>query len=298
MSTQVSFLFLAALVALTFAVVWAVRQGSPRVDGRGSILGSLGLIFSKPAFLVPATMTATIVGIIVAATYIAGDNFWLRTDDGPTMATLLGISVVISAGIAGLIGLLEAHQAGKQPDSNAFLWGIGDHFFTIFLAKVLLAGWFAQFRFHPPMHWRPEAMIIMVPAIMLAPVIGTATRYPRRPFQAILASATTAIAHPIATLRVFAAHALLLVAAVEIFDSTHAAYHMWSNDQAYWLAIVHGSHLSFNLFPFLAAAATPETLLISVPLILLSTVCLTGYWTIANGTTRREPAVETITEAA
>lgn len=91
----------------------------------------------------------------------------------------------VAAALAGQIGLLEATAAGEAPSGRRMLLGVRDHFVTMFVARALLAMAVFVIGSRPGTAYDLLLPLMLVPGVVLAPVIGAASRSPGSPLSAL-----------------------------------------------------------------------------------------------------------------
>ena len=263
-----SIVFLQVGVAASLLLWFLTRMALPKA--------ALARVLRTPALLVPAAMVA--VGAAIAVACDVGVAFVelppLRfVDDLPLAgASLLGFSA-IAMGIAGQIGLLEALDEGRIVGSEAFLAGVRRHFATVVLAKAVAAvasqALYLSFGVVPP----PILVIWLIPMLFVAPIVGVATRHPKRPLRALVEGLRFASANIGRIGGPVLAHALFLlglgIARVE-FDGLALTPHE---------VALTASPVGYNLFPHvLVADSPPAAVLASLASAFASTVFLCAHW--------------------
>jgi hypothetical protein len=152
------------------------------------------------------------------------------------------VLLVVAAGLAGQIGLLEAHRAGQRPGSRRFMRGVADHTLTLGLGKIAIAAalsWIS--RLHPAgIGW----VLVLVPSVLLAPLLGTSARHPRDPARAFAACLSIAGKDLAAVGRIVTAQGLFVFGVFELYD---LLVHPWGLSPG--LLGFSSSALSYNHFP-------------------------------------------------
>jgi hypothetical protein len=236
---------------------------------------ALRLAVSAPAFLVPAGFATFAVGLLS----VFGHGLPLGENPFPVpVASALpawGALAAVAVALAGQIGLLEAWRAGRRPDAVAFLAGVKRHLLTIGLAKVALAGT----GFVLASIARPSGaglVLYLLPSLLLAPALGSASQYPQRPLHALRAAVRHALRDTTTVGRIVLCQAAFLTGA--------------------WFLLVRCAHigvplellsdtsaLSYNAFPF---AVLPADGLAVTGAVLLSAfasaVFVTAHWLAAS----------------
>lgn len=95
------------------------------------------------------------------------------------------ILLPVAAALAGQIGLLESTADGDAPSGQRMLRGVRDHFVTMFVARALLAIAVFVIASRPGSTDELLLPLLLVPGVILAPVIGAASRSPGRPLSAL-----------------------------------------------------------------------------------------------------------------
>ncbi len=267
------------------------------------MLNPLRLTSSAPAFFVPAFMTTTVVGVALAVIDANSRAPWLA-DGAEGLLLHAGLCLVVAAGIAGQIGLLEAFRRRERPGPEGFLDGIRRFTMTIFIAKLAITGmmaiwihrhdpWSLYYDYEPyylalrggSVH-APTWLMLILPSLLFAPIVGTAARY-RNPVRALFAALATTIRHPIRVGGIFVLQFALLAGALAILQENL----YWREDpQIVRLAVLaHGPTLSFHMFPFVVFLEREAGALLCLILVPLSAIFTTAYWSLtadAPGTER------------
>lgn len=203
------------------------------------------VLTSAPAFLVPAALAVATALWLDAGRRSGGliENPWhSRGGSGDGQVWLL--VVVVAVAIAGQIGLLEARARGRKAHSDAFLRGITDHFLTVGLAQLVLClGLYGVSEALHPRGWMNLAY--MAPSLVLAPLPGIASRYPRQPTKALIETLRFSYGNLGDVARPVILQSVLLA-------SLFYAYAQVTHDR-FSLAMPLGpgnSVLSYNSFPF------------------------------------------------
>lgn len=215
---------------------------------RGHLLAALRLTLSQPAFLVPPAM-------VTAALVLLGMN-WRFTSAHENPFGIVGLQLgrggvwcllllaLVAAGLAGQIGLLQAQRAGHRPGSRWFLRGVVDHTLTLGLGKIAVAAllyWLSLLRFDGI-----GRVLVLVPSVLFAPLLGTTARHPRDPARALAACISIASKDLAAVGRVVTAQALFVFGTFALYD--HFG-HPWGLTPG--LLAFSSSALSYNHFPLL-----------------------------------------------
>ena len=95
------------------------------------------------------------------------------------------IVLPVAAALAGQIGLLEAAADGEAPSGRGMLRGVRDHFVTMFVARALLAMAVFVIGSRPGATYDLLLPLLLVPGVLLAPVLGAASRSPGKPLLAL-----------------------------------------------------------------------------------------------------------------
>lgn len=217
---------------------------------RGRMLEALRLTFSQPAFLVPAAMvTAGLVVLLQRGSVFATLH---ENPFGAHLAQRYGRSqginwvalLIVATGIAGQIGLLRAHTAGRAVGSRAFVDGVADHVLTIGLGKLAIAGllyWISMLQ--------PQSIgwvLVLVPSVLLGPLLGTTARHPRDPAAAFAACLSISSRTIGAVGRIVTAQALFVFGVFRLYDLCGHSLELGPS-----LLGFSSSALSYNHFPLL-----------------------------------------------
>lgn len=215
---------------------------------------ALGLVKRFPALLVPTAMAAT--AALLATSFHGAPAL---TEQPILLVDLFGAAawpavvwfVAVSAAFAGQIGLLDAIDAGRPPDGDAFLRGIRSHTATMILARLGIAGSLALIAWFLPTLRGPGLILCVVPSLLLVPAIGVASRHPGRPITALRETLSFSHTRLGAVGGPLMGQMLLLIGVAysrSLFDSHHADFH----DVA-----LYSSGLGLNVFPHAIVADSP-----------------------------------------
>lgn len=284
---------LAGIVALIVLVSLVWRRKVP--EGRGGLLDALRLVTSQAAYFVPVAMTTTLVTVAAFALNRVPNNPWLTSDYG-TGSQILFL-LLISAGVAGQIGLLEGHRDGvPRPGPDEFVRGVRDHLLTIAAgnaAVMLVASWLLP-EFGGGLYGAsPVAYVILcAPFFAIAPLAGAASRHPGRPVAALAESVAIALRRPWPTLRVFAVQACVVTVATGIVAGS-GRYFPWGAESG-WNSFTHGTPLGFHLYPLAELCRHSDLArFVTIGAGLTSPVFVTAYWMISNKARVPEAQAET-----
>ncbi len=234
---------------------------------------ALQLVVSAPGFLVPAAMVAMLV------TFLAHQDISANTNENPWGSPLgppgfinwilLGITAFA---IAGQIGLLEASARGLRPGSDAFIGGIRQHVGTILVGKLLLS----LMTYVLLLMFAPQGLgnvIYIAPSILLAPLIGMASKHPGRPVRSLKETLSFAQENMSSVARLVTGQALFLFGLFYIHEQVLDGHHSIT------LLGHSNSVLSYNPFPYALMQETPFYTISMVALsAFASTVFVTAHW--------------------
>lgn len=239
----------------------------------GQAREAVRLMVSAPAFLVPSAMIAIFVILLAqqGASANTHENPWGSPFGLPQPINWILLTMTALA-IAGQIGLLEASANNLRPGSEAFLGGIRRHAGALLAAKLLasLMAYLLMAMFAPH---DLGTVIYITPSILLAPVIGMASRYPGRPFRALRATLSYAQENMSGVARLVTSQALFLFGLFYIHEQVI--------DGDYSLSLLGHSNsvLSYNAFPYALMQKLPFCTLSMVALsAFASSVFITAHW--------------------
>lgn len=217
---------------------------------RGRMFEALRLTFSQPAFLVPAAMVTAALVLLMqrgsAFDTLHENPFgaYLAQRYGRALRINWVALLLVAAGLAGQIGLLRAHAAGRAVGSRAFADGVVDHVLTIALGKLAIAGllyWISMLQ-PQTLGW----VLVLVPSVLLAPLLGTTARHPRDPAAAFAACLSISSRTVAGVGRVVTAQALFLFGVFRLYDLCGHSLELMPS-----LLGFSSSALSYNHFPLL-----------------------------------------------
>ena len=165
---------------------------------------------------------------------------------------------MIAVCLAGHVGLLRAAYANRTPTSADFLQGIKDHTFTFIVGKLLLC--LGVIAVSGMIGYRVSwaGILFVVPSLLLAPLVGTAALYPRKPVQAIKAAFSHSTSDVHGTGKLVTIQVLMLLGAWIIYGAVQSypmvpqAWHLKSGSMLQIPLLANGSStLSFNTFPMM-----------------------------------------------
>jgi hypothetical protein len=257
--------------AACVALIWLATRG--HLARR-----ALREVLDHPGILVPAAMVSAAMIGLHRGFGIGGHENPLavpRSFDFPLFAEgswlVFGL---VAAAIAGQIGLLEAVARGGRPDAEALVAGVRRHFATIAIAKVLVAvaarvvmGWT-----HPSE--REGALIfLLVPSLLLAPVLGIASRHPGRPIRALVETLRLSSRNVFAVGWPLIGQTAVLVGLVAL---VHSVPFLGTPVSLFGL---NASAISFNHYPFAAEALRHWAgLVATAAAVFASAVFVTAHW--------------------
>lgn len=280
---SIAFLMLLTVIGAVVLVLLVLRYRSPARTSGGSLIEAFRIVFSAPAFFVPAAMTFASTGILMYLSGRGGSNPFLDANTSMIPPAALAISGLTAAGLAGHVGLLEALRDGKKPGPDGFLRGVKRHTVTFFVAKLLLAGltYMIAQDIRNRMMWHSELWLpFVIPSVVLAPVIAATSLRPGNPVGAILMALGILVRNPVKVAIIFALQFGVLLASIIALDSL--AWHV-SEMRLIHIAAFNASSLDFMLFPTIWFATDECAFFVTLVAMMMSTMFLTAYWTVGNG---------------
>lgn len=222
----------------------AVRQQEQ--SARGS---SWAITLATPALLVPTVFAALCAWLAVEESWgqlrVTEHPSWMRGIRGVHPENLI-VLLVMSLLVAGFVGLLPAlHREGIKPGGAHFGQGIKDHWLTFLLAKLAISLFVTgidMLEFEGSF----SAIVYVASALVLAPLLGTASLHPRRPIAAIHAAFDRCTWDMRATARLLFVQILILVLIWHVFLGAPREL------QRVHILAREASVLSFNPFPLLS----------------------------------------------
>lgn len=245
-------------------------QEPPPSYGPDTPLRSLRLTTSAAAFLVPMAMTvfmAMVVGATTARNVVPSENpfgikmAWESATRGRWEGNYwesLFLLVFVAACLAGHVGLLRAAYANRVPTSADFLQGLKDHAFTFILGKLLLCLGVVAVSGIIGYRVTWAGILFVVPSLLLAPLVGTAALYPRRPVQAIKAALSHSTSDVHGTGKLVTMQIVMLLGAWMIYGAVHGtpfmppSFYVKTGSMLQIPLLANGaSTLSFNTYPMI-----------------------------------------------
>lgn len=260
---------------LLFLLGWVATSEGRAMAARRRIL-------ARPGLLVPAVMgvgglvllhvSAGRFGVFDTPPMFVGNGFrpslWF---DNPMTPYWVGLAIVATT-LAGHVGILEGQREGRRPNGYDFLAGIRRHTLTFALGKIVLFAGIQTVFWLAPMRG-PALLLLLVPNVLLAPLVGMATLHPGRPIAALFAT----VRHGVEHIQTVGFRVTLLTGFV--IGALYAASKIVGADPIEPALGKMASTLSWNPYPWLNATwwSVPIVIL-GIGVVFVSTVMLTAQW--------------------